>query len=355
MKQFKTPTGKAGCDQVDAIIESVHSELKQMFDQVAELQAFKHGVGRTVKTENGPNSKIQLDAQKRECEAQIVSHGGRALELALHVVYARGADRIIGREYPGVSEKQMKKDRKNHSLKSLYDLIVTEFSGRNMKEAFEDVYQTALHSGVTDLYLDRKHIWSFLLPESVPFKEIQRNAMMDGSEMTLDHSDGFRSLFGQSSGGYSTFTQMPDDSFESFLAKADAVYYEGDSDGRRRNMRWAGYSVRDHEYGRPYVIIGTEFFGRLVNGVVKLSDEQWTWDDSFKERWHRRRLYIINNIMNSHAMQNYKNPVDLPEMISVEESMRMVDEWKPKYPENYTHLHRKFELSSKGKDENNSK
>ena len=355
MKQFTTPTGKAGHDQIDGMIESVNSELRQMFSQVAEFNALEHGVGRAVMTADAPSGKIRLNAQKRECQAQIVFHGGRALEIALHVVYARGADRIMGREYPGVSEKQMKKDRKNHCLKSLYDLIVTEFSDRNMKEAFEDVYQTALHSGVTDLYLDHDLIWSFLFSDSVPFKEIQRNAMMDGSEMTLDHSDGFRSLFGPSSGVYSTFTQMPDDSFESFLAKADAVYYEGDNTGKRRNMRWAGYSARDHEYGRPYVIIGTEFFGRLVNGIVKLSDEQWTWDDGFKERWHTRRLYIINNIMNSHANQNYKSPVDLPEMISVEESMRRADEWKPNYPENYTHLHQKFELSSKGKEENDSK
>ena len=59
--------------------------------------------------------------------------------------------------------------------------------------------------------------------------------------------------------------------------------------------------------------------------------------------------------MSSHANQNYESPVDLPEMISVEESMRRADEWKPNYPENYTHLHQKFELSSKGKDENDSK
>lgn len=355
MKQFITPTGKAGCDQVDAMVESVHSELEQMFDQVAELQAFEHGVGRTVMTTGGPDNKIRLDAQKRECQAQIVSHGGRALEIALHVAYARGADRIMGREYPGVSKSQLRKDRESHSLKRLYDRIITEFADRNMKEAFEDAYQTALHSGVSDLYLDHNLIWSFLLPDSIPFREIQRNAMTDGSEMTLDHSDGFGGLFKSSSGGYSTFTRMPDDSFESFLAKADAVYYESDIDGRRRNMHWAGYSAKDHEYGRPYVIIGTGFFGRLVNRIVKLSDEQWTWDNGFRERWHTRRQHIIGNIMKGHAMQNYKNPVELPEMISVEESMRMIDRWKPEYPENYTRLHRKFELSSKDKDENDSK
>ena len=112
-------------------------------------------------------------------------------------------------------------------------------------------------------------------------------------------------------------------------------------------MRWAGYSARDHEYGRPYVVIGTGFFGRLVNRVIKLSDQQWTWDDGFKKRWHTRRLYRIKKIMNIHALQNYKEPVDLPEMISVDESMQAFGEFKPKYSEDYNLLHRKCELSSK--------
>ena len=347
MKLFATPTGKAGCDQVDGMIEGVHSELRQMFDQLAEIYAFEHGVGRTVMTTDGPHSKIQLDAQKRECEAQIVFHGGRALELALHVVYARGADRILGREYPGMSEKQLKQDRKSHNLKSLYERIITEFSDRNMKDAFENAYETALHSGVVDVYMDSKFICSFLLPDGIPFKEIQRNAIMDGLEMTLDHSDGFDGLLGSTSGGYSNFTQMPEDSFESFLAKADAVYYEGDNDGRRRNMRWAGYSARDHEYGRPYVVIGTGFFGRLVNRVIEVSEQQWTWDDGFKKRWHTRRLYRIEKTMNIHALQNYKEPVDLPEKISVDELMQKFGEFKPKYSKDYSFLHRKCELSSK--------
>ena len=36
MKTFRTPAGKAGCDQVDAMMESVHSEIEQMFTQFAK-------------------------------------------------------------------------------------------------------------------------------------------------------------------------------------------------------------------------------------------------------------------------------------------------------------------------------
>lgn len=350
LNQFITPTGRAGCDQVDAMIESIHSELKQMFGQVAELSAFEHGVGRTVITGGGPNDKIQLDAQKRECQAQIAFHAGRALEVALHVVYARGADRIMGREYPGAVEEQMKKDRKTHSLKSLYDRIVAEFSDRDMKEAFEGVYQTALHASVTDIYLDGKHIGSFFISEDNPFKEVQRSAIRDGSEKTFDHSDGLRSLFGTPSDGESTFSRMSHACFESFLAKADAFYYEGDIDDRRRNMRWAGYSARDHEYGRPYVIIGSRFFARLTAGIVKLSGQSWTWSNSFKERFHERRLYIIDKIIKNHLMQNYENTaMELPKRISVQESIKRADEGKlfrNNNPKDYTRFHKKLELSS---------
>ena len=32
------------------------------------------------------------------------------MELALHVLYARGMDRILGRDYPGADPKQIQKD-----------------------------------------------------------------------------------------------------------------------------------------------------------------------------------------------------------------------------------------------------
>jgi len=57
-------------------------------------------------------------------------HAGRALEVALHVVYARGANRIMGREYPGVSKTEMDKDRgRGHGLRLVYDGITNELGG----------------------------------------------------------------------------------------------------------------------------------------------------------------------------------------------------------------------------------
>ena len=76
-----------------------------------------------------------------------------------------------------------------------------------MKDAFEDVYQRALHDGVIiDLYLDEKLIDSLSLVENVPFREVTRSRMMDGAEMTLDHSgpkDLMRAILGGSHGNQS--------------------------------------------------------------------------------------------------------------------------------------------------------
>lgn len=48
--------------------------------------------------------------------------------------------------------------------------------------------------------------------------------------------------------------------FGEFLKKADAVYYADDVRGPRKNMRWAHYNARDHEYGeRPHVVAGIMF------------------------------------------------------------------------------------------------
>ena len=49
---------------------------------------------------------------------------GESMELALHIVYARGADRILGREYPGVPKAQINEDRGSHSLAELHCRII---------------------------------------------------------------------------------------------------------------------------------------------------------------------------------------------------------------------------------------
>lgn len=352
MKIFQTPRGKAGCDQIDSMVESVHSEIEQMFHQLAKRRALEYGVGKTTARLSGADSRIALDAQKRECDAQMVSHAGRALELALHVIYARGVDRIMGRDYPGVPEyeldkhrRNLEKDRKTHNLRKLYGRILRELGNDEIKSGLEDVYQRALHTGITSFYVDGKLVGSVFLPGNVPFKEVVRRSLMDGAEMTLDHSsvgDMMGAMLGLG-GGHSEFSRMPDDTFELFLTKADAVYYGSDTDGTRRNMHWAKYSARDHEYGRPYVVIGTEFFARLVRGVVEFSEEnQATWHEDFVTRWHERRQHNIKKIMEAHARELYDETIELPEMVSIDRTMNLFRLPLPQKPATYDSLHARY-------------
>lgn len=80
------------------MIESVHAEIEQWFDQFAKRKTLECGVGRMTTRSSVAHTELQLDAQKRTCEARVVFHAGRALEIALHVIYVRATDRILGRE-----------------------------------------------------------------------------------------------------------------------------------------------------------------------------------------------------------------------------------------------------------------
>ena len=355
METFLTPPGKAGWDQLHAMTESVQSELEQMFSQRAKLDSLTYGVGRVAGRPGSAEEKIMLDAQKRECQAQAAFHAGRALELAMHLVYACGTDRIMGREYPSANASQlrqrMRKDRESHNLAELLDKIVEAMSGRNMQDAFEEVYQTALHKGVVGLYLDDKLIWSFFQEEDVPFSERSMNRILDGAEMTLDHSQG--SLpFGGPTRKPSGFKKLPFGNFGEFLRKADSFYYKSDVSGNRMNMRYSHYSARDHEYGRPFVVVGTKFFARLVAGIVNLSQKPWTWDPVFRARWHERRQRNLRQTVETHLNQSFKEELDLPEMKSQDEMAAIygVDRTGQKFrkPETYKLLHRQWKLVSKG-------
>ena len=348
MRIFVPPVGRAGGNQVDAIIESAHAELAQMFDQVAKRRTLEHGVGRMVGTTALADTKVQLDAQIRECEAQIAFHGGRALELALQVVYARAADRIIGREYPGVCAEMIRKDRSSHSLNDLRVRMVEEFSNRDMARALENAYQCALHSGVVDVFLDEKLLFSFYRQEDdEPFRERVDGGMMRGAEMTSDHADD-ESIFGLAASANTAFSELPYHTFPLFLEKVDAVYYESDIDERRRNIRWTNYTARDHEYGRPYVVIGPAFFARLVGQIVALSNDQHLWHPDFRQRWHERRHYNIDDIVRIHLMQNWDRSVQLPEIRSVEEAIdELLSIKRHEYPEKHDHLHTRWNRVSK--------
>ena len=89
-------------------------------------------------------------------------------------------------------------------------------------------------------------------------------------------------------------------------------------------MRWGHYSARDHEQGRPYVVIGPEFFARLVNGIMQLSHQRWTWDAEFARRWHQHRQYNAMETMKALAKQNLREPIEFPEMMPIDEAMRVV-------------------------------
>ena len=349
MYVFETPTGRAGWDQVYGMMESVHAELEQMFWQVAKLDGLSLGVGRTVHVDSTADSKVRLDSQMRECQAQITFHAGCALELAMNIVYACGADRIMGRDYPGMESKELRKDRRNHNLSWLYQRIQDELKDRNMCKAFEEVYQEALHKGVTDLYLDDELYGSYLLGDDQPFIVHNKRSVIDGAEMTLDHADWGLSL---SSGVKEMFQfeKLPLQTFSEFLEKADAVYYRDDTKGKRGNMRLAHYSARDHEYGRPYVVAGTKFFARLVKGVVDLSNQQWTWHPDFRLRWHHRRQCTIDSLVRAHFEQSYQGDAEPPEMKPIEQ-METLFQWgrdgkRFRQPQAYKNLHGKLLLQS---------
>ena len=354
METFPTPSGKAGWDQLHAMTESVQSELEQMFSQRAKLDSLTFSVGRTADRGGSADDKVMLDAQMRECQAQAAFHAGRALELAMHIVYACGTDRIMGREYPSADTsklgKQMDKDRKSHNLAGLLDKIVEAMSDRRMREAIEEVYQEALHKGVVDLYLDGKLIWSFFQEDDAPFAERSMNRILDGAEMTLDHTHGSL-LFGDPSGEPSKFKKMPIGTFGEFLRKADSFYYESDVSGMRMNMRYSHYAARDHEYGRPFVVVGTRFFARLVAGIVGLSRQPWTWDPAFRSRWHERRQRNLGKTVATILNQSFKEEIELPEMKTLGEMENAygvgTSRRNFRKPRTYKLLHKTVKLASK--------
>ena len=152
---FHTPDGRAGTTQLYGIQESINSHLERLFHADAQSKILEHGVGRTTSTAGGVDSKVQLHAQQRECDAAIAFLAGKAVELALQLIYAFGTDRIMGREYPGVAERTIEKDiNKGHDLGRLYHRILGEMKDRDMKNALEDAYQTASNRGIVDVEID---------------------------------------------------------------------------------------------------------------------------------------------------------------------------------------------------------
>ena len=344
MQWFQTPKGEAGSDQLDAMEESIQAAIEQMFWQLAKRSSLSFGVGRTAaKSSDSPARDMRLDAQKRECDGLIVFHAGKALETALQVIYAKVNNRIPGREYPGVSSTRMRADRQTHSLEALYDDILKSVEARpalreQLEQEFESMFQTAYHRGVQDLIVDGELVHQFFLVEDAPFREARIGGLTHGAEVTMDHSS-FQQLLVPPE-GQSDFARLPCENFREFLVKADVAYYG------RRNMRWAHYSARDHEPGRPYVVVGTRFFARLVQDLVQMADEQWMWHEQFARRWHERRRVIIRDVVRIHLHQSFDGEIELPESTPVDEMMDSFRSMPGSRTDDYDSIHAKWQFQS---------
>ena len=340
MYYFQTPEGEAGFDRLDAMVESVQAAIEQMFWQVAKRDSLCHGVGRSAaKTSDSPDRDMQLDAQKRECDGLIVFHAGKALETTLQVIYAKINNRIPGREGPKVEDGQIQRDRRSHNLEALYDDILESADAgadlrREIENEFDSIYRTVYHQGIHDLIVNGKLLRRFTLLDDTPFREVKMGGVRRGAEITMDHSSPKQLLMLLADD--SDFSRLPSENFRDFLVKADKTYYGG------RNMRWAHYSARDHELGRRYVVVGSRFFARLVQGLVTMANEQWMWNQKLARRWHERRREIIGDTVRGHIQQSFSATPELPDIRSADEMMGRFRSWKSERTDNYESLHAKW-------------
>lgn len=315
MQTFQTPLGGAGNDQLQGIEESINSHLERMFIQGAKRSILVHGVGRTVSTEGRIDSKVRLHAQQRDCDATITFHAGRALELSLQLIYAYGTDRIMGREYPGVQKNKIKEDRQDHNLVRIYKRILKEMTDRKIEYALECAYQKALNRGIKNISIDGKFSCSeFTTIEDLPFREEAIHFIGDGMEATLDHTEIQDLIFPERK--ITDFMKMPFCTFEQFLKKSNVSCYG-------KNIRWADYSARDHEYGRRYVVVGMTFFGRLIKELVRLAHQPDVWHKDLERRWWERNNYKILKLLEIYAQQNFRQIIKFPKMISPEDHMAL--------------------------------
>lgn len=319
MQTFHTPLGKAGSDQLYGMEEAVHSDIMAMFQAGAERDALDYGVGLAVDKGRYEDGGIRLEARRRECDARITSSAGRAVERALKLIHACGTDRIIGREFPSVDEKQIERDTQGgHGLIHLRKMILNEMpSVVDMENALEDAYQKALNRGLLVVTLDDEDLWTvYASSEDIPLREHTTGGISDGEEYTTDHSSVNSLLFRLfDKPKESEFEKLPVSTLVQFLEKADQAYYKRDGGSRkRRNMHWESYSARDHERSRPYVVAGMRFFARLAKELVQLSKQPWVSDKGRLVRDLERANYNILQMMEGHAKQRFRDKIVFPPM-----------------------------------------
>lgn len=343
METFITPIGAAGTDQLSAMEETIQDHIEQMFGYLAKRSSLDYGVGRAV-SDGDVEQKIRLDAQKRGCHSRMMFHAGRGLELSLNLVYSRGMDCIPRREYQRRGTRETTQGSGSHRLLFVRNSIVKDMTNRPMEEALEDVYRQALHEGLCDVMVDGEKRSTVYFPNCEPFIEVVGGRLMDGAEQTTDNlsdpTDPIGFLWKMKDREKTEFEKMSDETFEQFLKKADTASYGKD-------MRWADYDYRDNQYGRPYVIIGALFFARLIKGIVSLSQEPWTWDEGFAQRFLDRRQRNIKKIVEMQLTQNFIEKVKLPE-IKVDDPMkrwREIPTWlSERKIQDYGRLHKTIQV-----------
>ena len=190
---------------------------------------------------------------------------------------------------------------------------------------------------VQDLIVDGELVDRFFLVEDAPFREARMGGLRHGAAITMDNSS-FRQLL-MPPEDETDFSRLPYRNFREFLAKADVAYYG------EHNMRWAHYSARDHERGRPYVVVGTRFFARLVQGLVGMANEQWMWDEQFAARWHERRRVIVRDVVRTNVQQSFTGKPDLPDLKSVEQMMGWFRSVRSSRREDYDSIHAKWKFN----------
>ena len=333
MRTFRTPPGKAGSDQLYGMEEAIQGDIRAMFQAGAERDVLDYGVGLTVDTGLYRDAGIRMEVRRRECDARITSSAGRAVERALKLVHAYGTDRIMGREFPSVDERQIRKDTQSgHGLSRLWQAILDDMDDRDMENALEDAYQRALNRGLLVVTLDDKHMWTvFASAEDKPLREHSTGGMSDGEEYTTDHMSTRSLAFGHAHKQESEFSKLPIDTFQESLEKADQAYYERDmGTGNRRNMNWEAYSARDHERSRPYVVAGVKFFARLAKELVFLSKQYWISDRAHLVRALERANYNVLMLMSTHGDRIFNDKVGFPPVIPAEE---LASKWLEDIPD----------------------
>ena len=303
-----TPEGTAGEDTRFEIEESVNSHIERMFTQAAKSRALEHGVGYNSDLGANLPDHRRLQALQAECDAAVNFHAGRALDLALQLVFAVVADRIFGRKSKGVANKTVLLDRKKHDLHHLYTRILEEASGPDgvggdmLVKTLDHAYKTALHRGIVDVMeKDGKIIRSFHFTEDQPFRLVNRSGWSVGAEFTMDDSDG--RPFGEKILHPLThpgFSEMSQKTFRDFLEKADRSYF-GEAHLKKNrgglNMRSNDYRARDTIAFNAHARAGTEFFGRLCREIVMMARQPGIWHKRLADReWARGYHNFLHTI-----------------------------------------------------------